>query len=398
MELKNFLWIFGFASLAVAQSDLFMKSRQSFALNLFKNSREPVNVVMSPISMDYALNVLFLGATKETLTSLKTGLEYPKKFSLRIIESKLQAWTQTVGDTGGVEMVTKLYVNKTVQTMKNYTSRIQKALNATTESIAFANNIQSAKKINDWIANATHNLIQNLIPSRMINKATKMLIVNCIYFKANWQVPFKKSSTFSGGFKSIDGKTIPVEYMTRTGFFDYSPSVAELNGAAAVSIEYKDSNASMLFILPSADTDVETWIGSISKVDWDVVGSSLNNSNLNVTIPKFNITYLRDMTDAVKAMSMDPIFHENATFDKMFTKKHRAGSNVCNILQKAVICVDEEGTIAAAVSVIMMGSGRPSTPPIFLANRPFLFVIRSGPTILFMGQFFGIEKNEVNLV
>ena len=54
--------------------------------------------------MDYALNVLFLGATKKTLTTMKTGLEYPKKLNVQMIENKLQEWTAIVGDTGGVEM------------------------------------------------------------------------------------------------------------------------------------------------------------------------------------------------------------------------------------------------------------------------------------------------------
>ena len=187
--------------------------------------------------------------------------------------------------------------------MKNYTALISKTLNSTTESIAFSQSTQALKKINGWIANATHNLIQNLLPPKSVNNETKLVIINCIYFKANWQVPFKKSSTFKGEFTSIKKIQIPVDYMTRNGFYDYNGNVAELNGAAAVSLDYKNSNASMLFILPPAETEFETWIRSLSNIDWAVVDGSLNNSNVNVTIPKFNITFLRDMTDAINAVS-----------------------------------------------------------------------------------------------
>lgn len=187
--------------------------------------------------------------------------------------------------------------------MKNYTTSIKRSLNATTESIPFANSKQAVEKINNWIAKATHNLIQNLLPPRSVNNETKIVIVNCIYFKSNWRIPFRKSSTFSGKFNAFDGNAISVDYMTRVGFYDYNENSQELNGASVVSIDYKNSNASMLFILPPTDTDVESWVDGIKNIDWSGVYSTLNNTNVNVTIPKFNITYLRDMTPTIKQVS-----------------------------------------------------------------------------------------------
>ena len=54
--------------------------------------------------MDYALNVLFLGATKATLKSMRSGLEYPKRYSLKLIENNLGQLTESVGKIPGVEM------------------------------------------------------------------------------------------------------------------------------------------------------------------------------------------------------------------------------------------------------------------------------------------------------
>ena len=92
--------------------------------------------------------------------------------------------------------------------------------------------------------------------------------------------------------------------MSNKGLYNYNANSNELNGAAVVSLKYKDSNASMLFILPPNDTDIESWMGGINKVDWNVVVGSLNDTNVNVTIPKFKITYLRDMTDTMNAVSI----------------------------------------------------------------------------------------------
>ncbi|XP_070509096.1 alaserpin-like [Chironomus tepperi] len=397
MSWKTFLWIFGLLSIGTAQDATFMKSRQQFAWELFQHSREELNVIMSPISMDYVLNVMFLGATQYTFTIMKIGLQYPQKYSLKLIQNNLKLWTSSNAAIPGVEMVTKLYVNSSVQMMSNYTSLIKKSLNCSWERIEFTKSIQAAKKINDWIAKNTHNLIQNLIPTRAFDNHTKLLIANCIYFKSNWQVPFKKSLTFSGTFNAYDGSSIPVSYMTRTGFYNYNPNSTELHGASVVSIDYKRSNASMLFILPPTNIHIEAWLEGIETVDWNAVQGSLYNANLNVTVPKFNFTYLRDMTGALAEMNMFNLFDSNATFDKMFMPSSRNDPKFCAIIQKAVISIDEEGTVAAAVSVAMMGSGRPTTPPIFFANRPFFFVIRNGPTILFMGQYYGINKAFVNL-
>ena len=55
------------------------------------------------------------------------------------------------------------------------------------------------------------------------------------------------------------------------------------------------------------------------------------------------------------------------------------------VLHKAVVEVNEEGTEAAAVTSI--GIRATSLPPQFVANRPFFFVIRDDETqtVLFIG-------------
>jgi serpin B len=84
-------------------------------------------------------------------------------------------------------------------------------------------------------------------------------------------------------------------------------------------------------------------------------------------------------------MTIKSIFTNEATLDKIFTGKK---GKVDNLLHKTILSVDEVGTVAVGAAVMKIISfSMPINPPEFIANRPFIFFIRSGPTIMFIGQY-----------
>lgn len=70
----------------------------------FKNSQMKTNLMISPLSLDYVLNLFFLGTTKKTFYEVKRGLNYPKDFTAKIIEANLLKWSTLVKNINGVEV------------------------------------------------------------------------------------------------------------------------------------------------------------------------------------------------------------------------------------------------------------------------------------------------------
>ena len=194
-----------------------------------------------------------------------------------------------------------MYVNETLLPQPGYKATIIRVLNADIESIPFTQNVDAAEKINNFISEKTHKMINDVVDADSIDSGTTMILVNCIYFKGEWLYTFNKSKTFSGNFFIDDTNTVPVDFMTiKTALF-YG-NIPELD-AVAVSLPYKKSNMTMLLILPGKSIDLSNVIENMSKVDWSTIDKKLIKREINVTMPKFNITFQSRMDGVLKNVS-----------------------------------------------------------------------------------------------
>lgn len=203
-----------------------------------------------------------------------------------------------------INPATKLYVTSTTDVKKAYAKAIRKTLNSTTEQVDFTTSARTAKKINDWVAKSTKNLITEIIDSRMLTSETLLVLINCIYFQADWLMNFKKSSTRNAPFYRADGSEKDMSFMSRTGFFQYSSDVTELGHAMAVRLNYKKSNASMTFILPNGTQSLQDWLSDRKSINWTLVDEQMPAVGMvNVTIPKFNITTFKTIDKNLKKVN-----------------------------------------------------------------------------------------------
>ncbi|CAG9810579.1 unnamed protein product [Chironomus riparius] len=360
---------------------------ESNSTTSFKNTPVTTNFLISPLSLDYVMNLLFLGTTKTTFTAVKAGLKYPKDFTIKAIEDNLLKWSKSVKMINDVEVATKIYVNNSLTIKKAYKMSIKKILNSDLEKIAFIKSKPATTKINKWISDSTRDMIQNMIGPGVIDKSTLMILVNCIYFGGKWTDPFLSEFNYEGNFTTEDGSTKSTEFMYQEARFNFSSSVDELKGASAVSLNYEDTSVSMLFVLPPKGSNLKSWLSSIKSINWAAVDKSLEPTNVKLSIPKFNITYDTDMKDTLKSMGLSSIFDDQAHLDKIFSKRF---AKVSNLFHKNVLTVNEIGTVAVAAAVLKISDDSlPINPQKFTANRPFVFFIRSGPTLIFIGQYVG---------
>jgi serpin B len=241
--------------------------------------------------------------------------------------------------------------------------------------------------INEWVEEQTEGRIVDLIPAGALDTMTRLVLVNAIWFKANWQEPFDPDLTSDRPFTLLDGSTIDVPMMLSP---DQTLSAAEGDGYLAVSIPYT-GNASMLVIVPDPGAFGDVTAGFDAEV-LAALDAAMALRPVRLMLPSFEIRSDLGINDLLRSLGMRAAFVPppgEGTAD--FTGIAESGElYVSDVIHQAFIKVDEEGTeAAAATAVIMRATAAPFDEPLpVTVDRPFLFLIRHDPTgeILFMGQ------------
>ena len=259
--------------------------------------------------------------------------------------------------------------------------------------------------INRWVESKTNDKIKELLTRYDITKDTRSVLVNTIYFKADWADPFDKAATKNEPFKVSSGKPVDMPLMHQRNSYNY----VEQDGIQILSKGYRGGEAEMVILLPKAGRLVamEKRIAVGGFAPWLKALRESYGSDTIVTLPKFKIEKrYADVKDTLKAMGMAHPFKDEADFTAM--KPVNLASDdpndwnlkISKVIHQVFVEVEEKGTEAAAATailqVIVTGSVRKKPPPpkIFRADHPFLFLIRDRRTgaILFVGRFTGEEK------
>lgn len=240
--------------------------------------------------------------------------------------------------------------------------------------------------INDWVEDQTEERIKDLLPLNSITSATRLVLTNCIYFKAAWGIPFDEDLTADGDFNLENGSTVSVPFMTlehAMGEQGEAITTASGDGYRAVDLPYFGGQFSMLIVMPDA--------GNFSQVEQSLnadvlagIVQSLEPSQVSVTMPKFEYTSEFSLKDQLVQLGIVDAFGGAADFSGI---DGVGGLFISNVFHKSFIAVDEKGTeAAAATAVVFFESAAPPETHITL-NRPFIYFIRDveSGTILFAG-------------
>ena len=247
---------------------------------------------------------------------------------------------------------------------------------------------ESRLKINAWVEQQTNNRIKNLIPAGAVTSSTRMVLTNAIFFKGKWKLEFDKKLTQELPFILEDGSEVKVPLMYQPAAEDKLRYVA-MDGFQALELPYKGDDLSMVILLPGS--------GPMSKMEkglsanrWAEIDNAMQYQKVNVWLPRFKMELGGSIKPSLTAMGMGALF-ANADFSRMFMG---GGSlAVSDVIHKAFVEVNEEGTEAAAATavIIMETSAKMDEPdPImnFRADHPFIFMIqhKASKSILFMGK------------
>ncbi|XP_016319861.1 leukocyte elastase inhibitor-like [Sinocyclocheilus anshuiensis] len=378
-----------------------------FSLNLFKKisgGNTSKNVFYSPISISSALAMVSLGAKGNTAVQMfkvlsftnppKPGAATPaphvKEDQIHSSFNKLMRELKKPGVQYVLSLANRLYGEQSYQFVEKFLNDTKRYYEAKLEEVDFKKKSEAAcVDINKWVEKKTQGKIKDLLPQGSIDAMTRLVLVNAIYFKGNWEKKFPKEATSDGQFKLNKTQTKPVKMMNQKAEFPLA-LIPEMN-SQVLELPYVGKNLSMLIILPEEIEDETTGLQKLEKaltyeklMEW-TKPSKMRRQEVEVSLPRFKMEETYDMKSLLISMGMEDVFDgQKVNLSGMSPNNDLV---VSKVIHKAFVEVNEEGTEAAAATGAVIAIR--SFAQMFIADHPFLFFIRHNPSnsILFYGCF-----------
>jgi serine protease inhibitor len=282
-----------------------------------------------------------------------------------------------------VELANALYTQKEQPLLPPFQEVVSRSYRAPLKQVDFRNEgVAVSKEINKWIAEKTSDKIPGILQPTDLNAQTRMVLINTLYFKGQWEFPFDRESTTQHPFMIAQNQSKEVRMMHKNEIHRYY----EAEDFQALEMAYADHQSSMLILLPGQQDGLKALEAKLGAESLARVTSGMRGRHVDVFMPKFKLRFDAELSECLKAMRMKDAFGEQADFSGMDGTKELY---ISGAFHKAFADVNEEGTEAAAVTALtVINWAEEAPPPIFRADHPFVFFIRDmkSNSILFMGR------------
>ena len=374
-----------------ADIDSLVDGNNAFGLDLYQSLRDrDENLILSPFSISLALAMTYSGAKGETEAQMADVLNFGAQDQTH---PAFNALDLALEDTGIVldkdqepmqlDIANAVFAEQTFTFLPDFLDTLSVNYGAGIRLMDFVNNPNpSRKEINQWVSDETKDKINDLLPEDSITTDTKMVLVNAIYFKADWLSPFDANDTYDGTFKLLDGSEVTAPMMRQRLGIPYFVG----DGYAAVELPYAGDSAVMTVLVPDEGRfkEVESQLNSAM---FDQMLSNLTPADVTLQMPKFEYESSFMLSDTLANMGMPNAFDSDlADFSGM---NDQQALYIGNVIHKAFVAVDEEGTEAAAATAVIMEAATAMMPDNTLViDRPFIYFIRDVESgqILFIGR------------
>nr|XP_040040534.1 antithrombin-III [Gasterosteus aculeatus aculeatus] len=362
------------------------KANSRFALSLYKHlalDKAPeANIFMSPISISTAFAMTKLGACNQTLRQIMevfefNGIKEKTSDQVHFFFAKLNCRLYRKKDkTTELISANRLFGDKSLVFNATYQNISEAVYGAKLLPLNFKENPEKARvTINDWIANKTENLIQDTLPEGALDSNTILVLVNTIYFKGQWKNKFDKDNVYVADFQVSAARTCSVKMMyqeTKFRYKNFPDDQVEL-----LEMPYRGDDITMVIILPMKNTPlskVEEGLDLNKLTSWL---DGMKETTVAVHVPRFRVEDSFSVKEKLQAMGLTDLFSsERASLPGML-EDGSEGLHISDAFHKAFLEVNEEGSeAAAATAVVAVGRSLNLRRPVFMANRPFLLLIR----------------------
>jgi serpin B len=361
----------------------------SFAFDFYRaqvGADSTSNVFFSPYSISVALAMTYAGAGGSTASQIASAMHFTLPADR--LHTAFDAVDLQLDSRQGIKLkvANSIWAQRTLAFGKPFLDTLAVDYGSEVRGVDFMGaSTQATAAIDGWVADQTAGKIQNLFPPGSLDAATRVVLVNAVYFDASWKTQFDSSLTTSSPFTKLDGSTVTTSMM-HTGTFNAPIAVAPTY--TAIDVPYAGGQTSMLVIVPTGSqfSSVDAALGGDFL---NAIVASLHPQDVTLSLPKFTLKGASvSLKSALQTMGMIDAFDpDKADLSAMVTSDKL---HVDDVVHQAFVSVSESGTeAAAATGVANKEALNIVTGPLAITvNHPFFFVLRDIPTgtVLFVGR------------
>ena len=355
----------------------------AFAFDLYAALRDrPGNLFLSPHSISTALAMTYAGARGDTAEEMARVLHFKlgqSRLHAAFAEQVKRLETYQEDGRRQVTVANALWADHKAALLPTYVDLVKRHYDGTCRNLDLGRAVEASRIINQWVEEKTHGKIKKLLQPEALANAF-LVLTNAIHFKGTWQFQFKEEDTRDAPFLVGADQRVTVPMMHRKAEFN----VGSAAGVELLELPYTGDHLSMVVLLPrrvDGLPELERGLTAELLDDWL---SRLRKREIDVYLPKFEMKTEYMLGGTLRGMGMRKPFAASADFTGM----SESGGLISEVIHKAYVNVDEEGTEAAAATGVVMITTSIEPTPTFRADHPFLFLIRDrvSGSILFMGR------------
>uniref|UniRef100_A0A667I3W0 Serpin family B member 1 n=2 Tax=Lynx canadensis TaxID=61383 RepID=A0A667I3W0_LYNCA len=379
---------------AVFTMEQLSTANTQFAVDMFHamNEDSPTgNIFFSPLSISSALAMIFLGTQGATAVQVSKALHFD---TVEEIHSRFQSLNADINKRGAsyiLKLANRLYGDKNYNFLPEFLASTQKMYGAELASVDFQQASEEARKvINEWVKGQTEGKILELLVPGVVDSMTKLVLVNAIYFKGNWEEEFIKEATDDKPFRLNKKETKMVKMMYQKKRFPYG-YIEDLK-CRVLELPYRGKELSMIILLPDDIEDESTGLKKIEeqltleKLRGWTKAENLDRIEVKVYLPRFKLEESYDLNSHLSRLGVKDLFSSSkADLSGMSGARDLF---ISKIVHKSFVEVNEEGTEAAAATAGVATFTMLMPEEEFVADHPFIFFIKHNPSanILFLGR------------
>ncbi len=363
----------------------------AFALELYQSLRgEDGNLILSPFSISLALAMTYAGARGETETQMADVLHFTSQEQTHRTFNALDLALEDKAtmldkeqEPMQLSIANSVWTEQTFTFQPDFLDTLAIHYGAGIRLMDFINQPDPSRtQINAWVSDETEDRINDLIPEGGVTTDTRMVLVNAIYFKADWLDPFDADDTYDLNFKLLDGSEVAVPTMGQRMNIAFTTG----DGFAMAELPYADGSAVMTLLVPD-EGRFEEIEANLNNQFLESALASMKTTDTILRMPKFKYESGFSLSDTLTKMGMPAAFDQNqADFSGMTSQQDLF---ISEVIHKAFVAVDEKGTeAAAATAVLMEGATAMMVENELIIDRPFIYFIRDvkSEQILFVGR------------
>ncbi|XP_023237578.1 leukocyte elastase inhibitor-like [Centruroides sculpturatus] len=358
-------------------------ANNEFSFELLRSLESDKNIFMSPFSIYVALAMLSEGAKSETYEQIRRVLNYNmagiQRDNISRSFKQLLQFLQSNGSEYELNVANAMILQSNYSISNEFLKKIKNDFNSLVTRVSFeTGDNRAVTEINNWIRQATGGKIKELF--RALEPETRLVLLNAIYFKSVWENAFDSKKTYNRSFYNNGVNPVQVPFMHAN-----IKSVMNVNfeNFRAISLPYKGKDIQMIIVLPTNDYNLKNLQLNADKLE-EIISEMKPQPYLELALPKFTLEESLSLNEHLKNLGMTNSFTRKADLSGITGDKDLY---VSEVMHKAVIDVNEEGSVAAGTTGLILVA-KVVTDRRFYCDRPFLFVIRDMRTgmNLFVGQ------------